>query len=257
MLEVERRGNIAVLRMDHAKVNALDAEFLRALSNKLAEIERSDAAAVVLTGNHRAFSAGANLPLILKGGAEYVLDSVPVLGDAFGALFAFPRPIVAAVNGHAIAGGCILVCACDYKVMTDASVLIGVPELRVGVPYPTSALEILRFAAGSQFVQRLAYLGEVFGPEEGLRRGLVDELVSPDDVLARALEVASQLASIPAETFALTKRMLRAPTLERIERNAPGFDDGVVRLWASDDVLASMQAFVDAVIGARSTDHGA
>ncbi|MFA5890908.1 MAG: enoyl-CoA hydratase/isomerase family protein [Actinomycetota bacterium] len=251
MLDVERRDNIAVLRMDHAKVNALDAEFLRSLTAKLAEIEGSDAEALVLTGNHRAFSAGANLPLILEGGAEYVRDNVPVLGEAFGALFSFPRPVVAAVNGHAIAGGCVLVCACDYKVMTDGDALVGIPELRVGVPFPTSALEIMRFAVGSQFVQQLVYLGEVYGPQEGMRRGLVDEVVAEGDVLARALEVAAHLASIPAETFALTKRALRYPVLSRIERDAPRFDPDVVRLWASDEVLASMQSFVDEVIGAR------
>src|SRR5262245_40231889 len=129
MIEREARDGVVILRLAHKKASALDLELLEVLERALADA--SDADAVVLTGTGPIFSAVGEPFRVLDGGAEYVARFLPALERAIETLFTFPKPVVAAVNGHAIAGGCILAAACDYKVMARGGGRIGVPELVV------------------------------------------------------------------------------------------------------------------------------
>src|SRR5205814_7801333 len=107
----------------------------------------------------------------------------PALSGMLDDLFHFPRPVVAAANGHAIAGGCFLVSVCDYRLMSGGT--IGVPEMLVGVPFPTVIMKILKFVAGRD-AQYLPYTGATLPPEEARGKGLIDEVVGADALLARA-----------------------------------------------------------------------
>lgn len=247
MFKVDDRNGIAVLRMEHGKVNALDVDVLRALVTELAGLGD---APVVLTGTGAVFSAGADLARVLRADREYTEVGIRALTDGFRALFLHPRPVVAAVNGHAIAGGCVLVCACDYRVMTSGPATIGLAELRVGVPFPTAALEVVRAAVGARGLQALLYLGDNYPPAEALTRGLVDEVVEPEALLDRAVEVAERLGRIPAESFAHTKAVLRAPFREAIERRGPEQDPTCVDIWSSEPVRAAIAGFMES-LGAR------
>src|SRR5262249_50428352 len=153
--------------------------------------------AVVLTGTGSIFSAGVDLFRLTREGADYVRQLLPLLSRFLRALFGFPRPVVAAVNGHAIAGGCIIALACDARVMAAGGGRIGVPALLVGVPFPTAAVEIVRFAVPPDHLQSLIYTGRTLPVEDALDAGLVDEVVAPDALLTRAEEMAQQLALIP------------------------------------------------------------
>src|SRR4029077_2617237 len=123
------------MRLNAPPVNALDREVLLAITATLHEIEASDARAVVLTGAGSAFSAGADLFRVLNEGDDYLRTSLAALTEAFGTLFQFPRPVIAAVNGHAIAGGAVLVCSSDHRIAASGDHKIGFAELRVGVPF--------------------------------------------------------------------------------------------------------------------------
>ena len=94
---------------------------------------------------------------------------LPAMNQAFEALFAFPKPVVAAVNGHAIAGGCIMACCADYRIMAREPGRIGIPELLVGVPFPVVPLEIVRFATPPQHLQALIYRGLTLTADDALR----------------------------------------------------------------------------------------
>jgi len=249
MIHREPQGPITILRMEHGKANAMDVELLDDLSEALAAAEASDAEALVLTGTGRIFSAGVDLFRVLDGGADYLGRFLPALSRALKDLFAFPRPVVAALNGHAIAGGCILACACDHRLMAQAADgsggRIGVPELRVGVPFPSAALEILRFAIPRQHLQEVAYVGRTFSPGDALARGLVDELVDPDGLADRALEAARNLAAIPTGTFQLSKRQLRRPTLDRLPTLEQKIDPEVYALWARPEIHEHIREYLD------------
>src|SRR5262249_10864255 len=149
------------------------------------------------------------------------------------ALFTFPKPVIAAVNGHAIAGGCIIALSCDIRLMAEGRGTIGVPELLVGVPFPTVPMEIVRFAVPRQKLQSLIYTGRTLSASDALAAGLVDELVAPDALPTRAHELARQLAQIPAATYRLTKQALRAEAMERIEKMSERQDQAALEVWSA------------------------
>jgi len=221
------------MRLAHGKASALDLELLQAISRTLEDAENDpQVRALVLTGTDGIFCAGVDLKRILDGGDEYAQRYIPLLDEVFEQLFVFPHPVVCATNGHSIAGGCILTLACDYKLMATGRGRMGIPEMKVGVPFPCSAFEIVRFAVPKSQAQALYYLAETVLPEEALARGLVDELQAPEDLLARAQSVASELAAIPVESFQITKRMLRAPAVETMRANRSEYGRAILGRWA-------------------------
>jgi enoyl-CoA hydratase len=250
MLRREDRGSVAVLHMDHGKANALDVELIGAIGDALRDIERAGShSAVVLTGTGSIFSAGVDLFRFLEGGESYLEQFFDAMVRSFRALFAFPHPLVAAVNGHAIAGGAVMAAAADYRIMSTGKGKIGVPELRVGIPFPVAAIEILRFAASTQHLQELVYLGRTYAVEEAHKVGLIDEISEPADLLDRALDVAQSLGSMPPARFGITKRQLRAPALDRMERLSPKIDPEVLLGWKAPETHQAIRAYVEETLG--------
>ena len=117
MIDIKTDAGIAVLTLTHGKANALDIEFCEALTARFQELRKSDAKAVVLTGQGKIFSAGVDLMRLSEGGADYVRKFLPALHKLYDAVFYHPKPVVAAINGHAIAGGCVLACCADRRIM--------------------------------------------------------------------------------------------------------------------------------------------
>ncbi len=252
MIKRTDHSGTAVLQLDHGKAHAIDIELAAALRDMLVEIEGDrNIEAVVLTGSGRIFCAGVDINRVLNDGPGYVDEYVPVLTDMIVRQFRFPLPLVAAVNGHAIAGGCVLVAGCDYRMMANGSGKIGVPELTVGLPFPLVALEVLRFATSEAHLQEIVYRGKTYGVEEAYERGLIDEVADPDELLSRAIEVASQLGSEPSARFRITKRQLRQPTLDRMERYAQQTQEEVIAAWKDPASLDSMRAYLTGVRGDR------
>lgn len=250
MIERTDQGNVAILRLAHGKASALDIEFLGAMQQRLAEVAASDARAVVITGTGSIFSAGVDLFRLTNEGAPYVARFFPAMVDAFTDLFLFPRPVIAAVNGHAIAGGAILTAASDYRVMTSGKATIGVPELVVGVPFPALALEIVRFGVPPQYVQDMIYSGRTLQAETALARGIVDELAAPESLLDRALAVANDLAKRPRDAFRLTKQQLRQPYVERAKTFASA-DRDALEVWSAAETHRHIREYLDRTVGRK------
>jgi len=248
LIELETQGSTTVVRLDAPPVNALDQEVLQAITSTLHRIEESDARAVVLTGTGSVFSAGADLFRVLNEGDEYLRTSLAALTEAFGTLFEFPRPVVAAVNGHAIAGGAVLVCACDHRIAADGNLKIGFAELRVGVPFPAWALEI-GWGTRPVNLQEVIYFGRSYDPEGALARGLVDEIVEAEALMDNALAVADRLAAIPPVSFRLMKEALRKPVVDRV-RKAEAADAAARAAWGSEEVRDAIRRFLKATFGA-------
>jgi enoyl-CoA hydratase len=249
MIDLTFEERIAILRLQHAPVNALDGALLGGLVEALDEIERS-AAAAVITGSGMAFSAGADLLRLMDEGSRYIEEARPHASRAFERMFLIPVPLVAAINGHAIAGGCVLALACDHRVTAAGDHRMGLAELKAGVPFPTWALEIVRYAVAQPHLQRLLYSGRLVKPDEAFSLGLVDEVVPADALIATAMEAARKLAAIPSRTFALTKKALREPFAQRA-RATTSFDDEGTAIWGSDEIRESVRRFIDRTIGGR------
>ncbi len=245
MFEGQNQQGVRVVRMAHGKANAFDVELFDGL---MAELDAAEAdpscRALVLTGQGRIFSAGVDLRRVLAEDETYLERFVPLIARGLGRVFRSPLPVVAALNGHAVAGGCILACACDRRIAAAGEVTVGVPELKVGVPYPTAALEILRFVTGDRRLQEAVLLAGTTGVDEALRLGLVDEVVPPERLLDRATEVTTGLGSVDRQTYALTKLQIRRPALDRIAAAATA-DAEVERIWRAASTRRAIRAYVD------------
>jgi enoyl-CoA hydratase len=248
MIEHTLHEGILTLRLAHGKASALDVELLDALLRELDETP-PEARAVILTGTGSIFSAGVDLFRLTRDGADYVRHFLPLLSRLVRRLFTFSRPVVAAANGHAIAGGCVLVLAADARLMAAGAGRIGVPELLVGVPFPAAALEVVRFAVPRNQVQALLYTGRTLPPQDALAAGLIDEVVEAGQLLARAQEVARQLATIPPAVYRLTKESLRAEALERIDRTADLQDRAALEVWSAPETHAHIREYLRQTLG--------
>lgn len=229
MIEIERQDDgLAVLRLAHGKVNALDLELLEAIQAGFGEL--ADATAIVLTGAGSSFSAGVDLQRIVDGSDADILGFLDALSATFRTVFAHARPVVAAVNGHAIAGGAVLALAADRRLMSAGT--IGLSELTVGVPFPAAAAEVVRYVAG-RHSQDLMFTAELCAPDRAVALSIVDRVVDPDELLTAAMAEARKLARIPAETFALTKRSMHAPVEAAIEGTDPQITAAIRATWTT------------------------
>jgi enoyl-CoA hydratase/carnithine racemase len=244
VLELTHQGAIAVVTMSHGKANALDTEFCDALTARFDDLRGSQAKAVVLTGQGRIFSAGVDLLRATSSGPDYFATFLPALSRFYQTAFFFPKPVVAAINGHAVAGGCVLACCADHRVMARGGGRIGVTELQVGLPFPAMAFEIMRFVTARRRLSEVILGAATYAPEDARERGLVDEVAAPNDLLARALETAERLAALRPQAFELAKGHIRGPVLEKFRRDGSAHDAAVTALWLAPDTAASIRDYV-------------
>ena len=227
---VEWRDGLALVRLTSGKANALNPRSLAAIERALDEAAGGDAQGVVLTGYERFFSAGLDL-VTLYGLERDAMDGFMAWFDAVMLrVFAFPRPVVAAVGGHAVAGGAVLALACDARVMGAGAGRFGLNEIRLGVPFPASALEIVRYAVPAQSVEAALYEGELVDPRSALERGLVSEVVD-GDVVEAARQACGRLAVAPAAAFETIKAALKGPAVERARATLAPLRRAFVDAW--------------------------
>jgi enoyl-CoA hydratase/carnithine racemase len=232
LVEIEEHGDVAVVRVDRAPANAMDLELLERLLETVDSLRSADPDAAVVIGSGAFFSAGLDvkvLPGLDDDGKRAMVDGI---NRMLAGWYGLPRPLVCAVNGHAVAGGMILALCGDRRVGSSEATY-GLTEVRVGVPYPACALELVRAELTPAGARRLALTAGPVDAETALALDVVDELSPPEEVEPRALELAAELAHLPREAFALTKRELRAESLGRMRR-AMEDTDPVIRFWLEE-----------------------
>ena len=247
MIEQSIDNDIVTLTLSHGKANAADLELLTALSDSLAEL--GEARAVILTGRSSMFSAGVDLARLLKGGADYAAEFVPLLDRVVREMFAFPAPLVTAINGHAIAGGCMFGLAGDHRIMARGKGRIGAPELLVSVPFPIAPLELLRYAIPPQHLHSLIYGGSTLLADDATDKGVIDEACDADQLMERAMVVATRLGALDSRNFRLTKTMLRDPGLQRMLNAGERLNPAVYQRWAEAQTLDGIQRYMDKLAG--------
>ena len=228
------RGDIAVVAIDRPPANAMDPGLLADLLAAAEALAADPPAAVVLTGRPGFFSAGADLkvvPTLDADGQRAMVDGINRMCMAW---YGFPRPVVCAVNGHAIAGGLVLALCGDYRVAASEG-RYGLTELRAGVPYPTMALEVVAAELSAPAARRLVLRADLVDAADLRELGAFDEVVPPDDVVDRALAVAQDLGGLPTGAYASTKRRLRAGVLDVAERLRTGEVDPIGEAWTDAD----------------------
>ena len=190
------------------------------------------------------FSAGVDLPRMLAGGADYVRQFLPALHRLYDAAFFHPKPVVAAINGHAIAGGCVLACCADRRLMARDGGKIGVTELLVGVPFPALAFEVMRFATVPKYFPEVILGAATYAPEAGAERGLVDEVIDPSALMEHAMTAAQSLAALSPVAFAQAKSQIRQTVSERLAQSGEATDKAVTEIWTRPETLQYMRDYV-------------
>jgi enoyl-CoA hydratase len=236
-------AGVAVLGLDLGRGNAIDHSFVDAVSAALDGALADGARAVVLTGRGKVFCGGLDLLAIF----DYDRAAMGRFVDAFDGLFrkilAFPRPVVAAVNGHALAGGAILAMAADHRVAQPGAFQFGVNEVALGLPFPAAAYEIVRRATPDPAAAAVFLEGRRFSPEEALAAGLVHRLAA--DVVAGATEQARRFAANGLDAVADTKADLVAPVLARIDATSAAKRERFLDRWFSPDARARIGTLRD------------
>lgn len=218
-LTITHRERVAVLTLDRPPVNAMDLPTLTALIDGLRDAA-STAGAIVIAGREGAFSAGVDLKAIRAYGPEQHRELMFGVNRLCHALVTAPVPTVAAVTGHALGGGLILLAACDLRVAAAGVGVYALPEVRAGIPFPKGAMAILRHALPPVAARRLGLADARVGPDEALQLGLVDALVAPEAVVEAAIAEATRLAALPADVLVRTRLELHAELLAELEAGA-------------------------------------
>lgn len=222
---VARDGAVAVLSMDDGKANALTLNEFNGLDAALTEIESSDASAVVLTGRAGYFSAGLNLKVMPSLSIDEVRKLITRFGEVTLKLFLFPKPVVAAVSGHALGGGAIFSFASDVRLLAQGPFKFGLNEVPAGLFVPTFAIEPARASAPARKLTELVMHGKVLSPDECLKLDIAESVHEPAALLPAAVERAKQLGELSGPGYALTKKLLRGPSAEHAAKNiAPEVD---------------------------------
>ena len=220
-LRLDSDGRIATVTLDRAeKRNAISAAMIADVIGVLDEIAAGPARAAILTGAGKAFCSGMDLEAlraIATQSAAQNLDDSRRMAALFRAVYAFPRPLIAAVNGAALAGGCGIATLCDLTLAVRQATF-GYTEVRIGfIPAVVSAFLVRQ--VGEKRARELLLLGNVIGAEEAQRLGLVTEIVPAERLLPRAQELAQALAANSPASLERTKRLLRSYSESEMERD--------------------------------------
>jgi enoyl-CoA hydratase len=235
---IERRGRVAVVTMTTNPVNAQNRAFFADLHDAFDRLERDHPdSPVVLTGTGSRFSAGLDLDEHFRLFAGDPAAVATWFGDYRATnlrLFTHPRPTVAAVNGHAFAGGLITAAVCDHRVAVPDGARFGLNEVPIGIPMPAVYVRMLAYAWGEPVAARTCLLGEIFTPAQAHALGMVHELVAAENLLDRAVTIAEQTPEDCLEQYAFTKRACQAAALRDIAELADPLDTELPRWMTSE-----------------------
>lgn len=250
-LETSVDEGLATVRLNRAHGNAINLDLVDELTAVFRKLDaESSVGGVLLTAAGKLFCPGLDLQELIK------LDraQMGVFLERFNAcilgLYTFSKPLVVALHGHAIAGGCVLAMTADWRILQEDK-LIGLNEVRVGVPFPYGVAMILRASVPHQHLEEIALFGRNYRGVEAERIGLVHEVYPEDTFHEHARSRLAELAERDAAAFAITKRYLRSPTVERIMADEARLENDFLDRWFSPSTRAKIQRIVDELKGHR------
>lgn len=249
MVSVEHQEGVAVLSLDQGVTNPLNLVFVKRITECFAEVE-DDAAvqAVVFTGsNDKFFSIGFDIPDLFMLPREDFAVFLRTFDRLSLRVFTFPKPVIAGLRGHAIAGGCILALMCDYRYMAEGRKLMGLNEIKLGVPIPYTVDCVLRGLVGPRIARDMVDSGEFYESAHLAQIGLVDKVLPQGEVLPEALAKARELGAMPGKAFAAIKRArtegVESEILARLAENQEAFIDCWFSEAAREQLTKAMEAY--------------
>ena len=244
MIEITREDDVAVVTLARSVTNPIDAALVAALHDGVREVGEDPAVkGVVLAGaNEKFLSIGFDIPHLFPLDREGFAAFYRAFNRMFLDLFALPKPTVAAITGHAIAGGCVLVLGCDYRIVAEGRKLVGLNEVKLGVPVPYPADCALRALVPAGLAKEIAEGGEFFEPEAAFEMGLVDEIRPLDEVRGAAVERARRLGGTRGGAYRVIKANRVDPVLAGIEARLAEREEAFLDCWFAPDTREALEA---------------
>jgi enoyl-CoA hydratase/carnithine racemase len=245
MIQIIEHGPVREIRLARPPVNALSPELIVALKNAVEAAPDGGVRALILSGAPGRFSGGLDVPLLLG------LDRLAMAAlwrdfyALLGAIARSPIPIVAAITGHAPAGGMVLALYCDWRVMAQGDFKIGLNEVQVGIPLPPVIMAGVRRLVGARIGERLAVSGALVSSNEALNLGVVDQLAPAEMVVERSLEWCQRLLALPPEAMTITRRLARADVAGIFECDLKPELECVIAGWWSPETQGTLRALVE------------
>ena len=250
MILTLNHGPVRELRLNRPPVNALTIELIANLREAIENAPQDGVTAIVLSGAPGRFSGGLDVPILLGLGREQIQKLWQELYGLLRAIATSPIPVVAAITGHAPAGGTVLSLFCDWRIMAEGDFKIGLNEVQVGIPLPPIILAGLRRLVGSRQAERLAVSGALISPAEALQVGLVDELAPVEHVIDRATAWCSGMLALPPHAMTTTRQAARKDLRVLFASNLDPELDSVLAGWFHPEAQSTLRAIV-AQLGKR------
>ncbi|CAN5903623.1 enoyl-CoA hydratase/isomerase family protein [soil metagenome] len=248
IIELRRVEPVTVMTLCAGKANAFDLTLLDALTRTIDRVVADGAQALVITGTGNALSGGLALPSLIDLDRAGVRTLITAFGTAMRRVLEAPIPVIAGINGNAIAGGCVLALMCAERIMLSHGAKgppkIGLNEAQLGLGLPAIVLELVRHRVPATSHVRVMLEGRLFEPTEALAIGLVDAVIAPDQFEAHALARSTVLASSERTAFAQIKRAMLRPAIEAITRTDADETEAWLDTWFSDESQRRMRATV-------------
>ena len=234
-IEIEANDGIVMLTLARGKVNAINGSLMAELSSALDELSSApEVRALVLTGRGKFFSFGFDVPEILTFAKEDFVKYATEFTDLYRKLFLLPKPVIASLNGHTVAGGCMLALACDTRIMVTGNAKISLNEINFASSVFAGSTEMLRFLVGGANATEILYSGAMYSAEEAMKLRLVQEVVSEESLATKTKTIAATLAGKDHVAFASIKALLRSEVAEAMKRRDAASVKEMVDIWFSE-----------------------
>ena len=251
--QIEHESGILELRLDHPPANALNPALVRALHEAIQATPAGGTRALVLSGAEGMFSAGLDVPALLKLDQAAMSAFWKEFIDLLRLIAESPIPIAAALTGHSPAGGAVLAIFCDTRIAAEGKFKIGLNEVRVGLPVPSVIHAALKRLVGARHAERLCLHGLLIAPDEALRIGLVDQVLPVEQVIPAALEWCRSLLALPPQAVAATRRLARADLSAAVAQLGERSHADLMNVWFSQETQAAMRDMVAQLAARRRT----
>jgi Delta3-Delta2-enoyl-CoA isomerase len=236
------QDGIARVVIHRGKVNAFNDNLIDEMSRTFAELALDPSVrAIVLTGTGKFFSFGFDIPQFLGYDEARFTRYLTAFTRLYREIFLHPKPVVAKLNGHTIAGACMIATACDYRLMVPGKARISLNEINFGSSVFAGSVEMLKLLVGPRNAENLLYSGAMYTAEEALRMGLVDRVVSEENLEEETMKVAREYAARDPDAFRSIKGLLRRAVAERMEKTEQDSIEEFVRIWYSEKTWARLQ----------------
>lgn len=241
-VSINKNAGIVRMVLNRGNVNAINSQVVEEMHGALADIENDpDTKVIIITGKGKFFSFGFDIPEFLSYSREKFADYLIQFTDLYTYMFLYPKPIVAALNGHAIAGGCMLALACDLRIMVSGKAKISLNEIGFGSSVFAGSTEMLRFCVGSKNATKILYSGAMYTAEEAKVLGLIDEVTAEEDLIHEATKLALGLSEKPGSAFTSIKLLLRKSVAEEMQLKEKDSIKGFLEIWYSDTTWDNLE----------------